>query len=193
MHSNLDEVNLSELHAMAFLSPFRVVFRAGWSSDRADFSSFSSDDEYLAPAHELFANDDIDRAIRRHSSQYASSGPISFRAKRKLRAHRSFSKMGHAQRIRLLGSFAVLPRTVDRYIKDSTHANSLKQANESIQGDGICSPLMRRFLRTQESSPFPIREELAPQWRSMFNNAATFGNYASLLEKCCFSRHFPAT
>ena len=31
------------------------------------------------------------------------------------------------------------------------------------------------------------------QRSGMFNNAATFKNYVSLLEKCCFFLHFPTT
>ena len=51
--SNLGEVYLSESHAMASLSPFPVVFKAAWSSDRAAFATLSSSGEYLVPAHEL--------------------------------------------------------------------------------------------------------------------------------------------
>ena len=35
-------------------------------------------------------------------------------------------------------------------------------------------------------APFPTHEEVVMQWSSMFNNTATFWNYVSLLEKCCF-------
>ena len=45
--SNLADVNLSELHAMASESPFPVVFRAVWSSARAAFAALSSAGEYL--------------------------------------------------------------------------------------------------------------------------------------------------
>ena len=74
------------------------------------------------------------RAIRRHSAQYSAPGQISVRTKKKLRVPRSFSKMGPAQRIRLLGSSDVIPSTVDRYVKDASHANLLKQAKGSLPG-----------------------------------------------------------
>ena len=134
MPSNLDEVNLSELHAMASLSPSPVAFMAVRSSNRAVSDALSSDGEYLVPAHELFTNDDLARAIRRHSALYASSGSIDVRAKRKLRAPRTCCKMCHAQRIRLMGSSAGLPRTADRYIKDATHANVLKPVKGFLPG-----------------------------------------------------------
>ena len=84
--SKLVEVNLSELHAMALLSPSPLVFRAVWSSARAAFDSLSSAGEYIVPAHELFTNDALARAIRRRSAQYAVSGQIDVRARRMLRA-----------------------------------------------------------------------------------------------------------
>ena len=66
--SNLADVNLSELHAMASASPFPVAFRAVWSSARAAFAPLSSSGEHLVPAHELFTQDSLVLAIRRHSA-----------------------------------------------------------------------------------------------------------------------------
>ena len=49
------------------------------------------------------------------------------------------------------------------------------------------------FCELRKAAPFPVREEVVLQWSSMFNTTATFGNYVSLLEKCCFFfLHFPA-
>ena len=145
--SNMDEVNLSELRAMASASPFPVAFRAVWSSARAAFAPLSSPGEHLAPAHELFTKDSLVLAIRRRSAQFSVSGKIAVRAKRILHAPRSFTRMGPARRIRLLGSSDVLPSEVGRYAKDAAHANLLKQAKGPPR-DGIRLPLIHRFLRT---------------------------------------------
>ena len=100
----------------------------------AQISPLSSAGEHIAPAHELFTKDNLAHAIPRHSTQFAVSGHISVRAKSKHRAPRSFPKMGRAQRIRLIGSPAVPPREVDRYVKDANHANLLKQVKGPLPG-----------------------------------------------------------
>ena len=130
MPSNLDEVNLSELHAMASLSPFTVVFRAVWPSDRAAFATLSYDGEYLAPANELFAKDDRARAIRRHSAQCASSGPIAVRTKRKLRDPRSFPRWAPRSGY----AYWALPLYFLALVTAATHANFLKQVKGSLPG-----------------------------------------------------------
>ena len=84
--SNLAEVNIAELHAMASASPFPVAFRALWSSARAAFAPLSSAGEHLVPAHELFTKDSLVMAIRRHSAQFARSGTITARPLKSLRA-----------------------------------------------------------------------------------------------------------
>ena len=134
MPSNLAEVNLSELRSMASASSFPVVFRAVWSSDRADFAHRPSAGEHLVPAHELFTKDNIAQAIRRRSAQFPISGQIAVRTKRKLHAHRYFAQMGAARRIRLHGPSGVLPLEVVRYVKGPAHANLLKQVKGPLPG-----------------------------------------------------------
>ena len=131
--SNLAEVNASELHVTAAASPFPVAFRALWSSARTAFAPTSSAGEHLVPAHEMFTQDTLVKAIRRHSAQFARSGAITARPRTSLRAPPAFEKMGPAQRIRFLGSSAVRPLQVDRFIKDSTQANLLKQVKGSVR------------------------------------------------------------
>ena len=189
--SNLDDGDLSELHAMASASPFPGAFRAVRSSARAAFAPLSSAGAHLVPAHELFAHDSLVLAIRRHSAQFSVSGQIVVRAKRKLHAPRPFTKMGPAQRVRPLGAPAVLPHEVDRFVKGAAHANLLKQAKAPLPGMASASRCYAAFCELREVAPFPVREEVALQWSSMFNNTATFGNYVSLLEKYCFFLHFP--
>ena len=99
--------------------------------------------------------------------------------------------MGPVQRIRLLGSPAVLPREVGRYVRDATQANFLKQAKGSLPGMASAFRCYAAFCDLRKVAPFPVREEAVLQWISMFNNTATFGNYVSLLEKCCFFSAFP--
>ena len=99
--------------------------------------------------------------------------------------------MGPVQRIRLLGSPAVLPREVGRYVRDATQANFLKQAKGSLPGMASAFRCYAAFCDLRKVAPFPALEEVVLQWSSMFNNTATFGNYVSLLEKCCFFLHFP--
>ena len=132
--SNLADVNLSDLHAMASASPFPAAFWDAWSSARAAIAPISAAGEHLVPAHELFTKDSLVLAIRRRSAQFAVSGQIAVYMKKKLHEARPFTKMGPAQRIRLLGPSDVLPREVGRYVKDATQTNLLKQANESLPG-----------------------------------------------------------
>ena len=91
--------------------------------------------------------------------------------------------MGPAQRIRILGSADVLPRTVDRYIMDATHANFLKQAKGPSRGWNLLSASTPLFANSEKLRLFSVREEVVLQWSIMFNNTATPGNYGSLLEK----------
>ena len=146
-------------------------------------SAISSAGEYLAAAHEIFTSDDLALAIRMHSDQYASSGSISVRTKRKLRAPRPFSKLGHAHRIRLLRSSAIVPRVLDRYIKDATHANFLNQAKGPLPGVASSSRRCTSFCELREVPPFPIHEEVAILRGSVFDNTAAFGRYVDLVEK----------
>lgn len=39
-------------------------------------------------------------------------------------------------------------------------------------------------------APFPPTDETLAQWICVFNNAATYGNYVSYLQKCCFLLKF---
>ena len=137
------------------------------------------------------ASEHIVRAIRRRSAQFAVSGQIDVRAKRNPRAPRAFSKMGHAHRIRLLGSSDVLPLSVDRYVKDAAHSNLLKQAKRPLHGMASAFHRYASLRELRKVTHFPIREEVAIQWSSMFGNAATSENYFSLLEKCCFPPKSP--
>ena len=155
------------------------------------FRPLSSAGEHLAPAHELFTKDSLITAIRRRSAQFAVSGEIAVCTMKNLRAPRSFTKMGPAQRIRLLGSSSVLPRQADRYIKDATQANLTKQVKDSLPGMASASRFYTDFFDLGKPPPSPVREGAALQWSSVFNNTATFGNYVSLLEKCCFFPPFP--
>ena len=117
----------------------RMPFSGGFQSGVADCSRsirppLPSAGEHLVPAHELFTQDSLVLAIRRHSAQVAASGQIAVRAKRKLHVPRSFTRMGPAHRIRLIGSPDVLPREVDRFAKDATQANLLIQVKCYIPG-----------------------------------------------------------
>ena len=114
-------------------------------------------------------------AIRRHSAQYAAAGPIAVRAKRRLYVARPISTMGPAHRIRLIGSSDVLPRAVDRYIKDAAHDNLLKQVKGSLPGMASYFRCYAAFCELRKVTPSPARGELAIRRSSMFNNAATFG------------------
>ena len=104
--------------------------------------------------------------------------------KKKLHAPLSFAKMGPAQRIRLVGSPDVLPREVGRFIKDANHANFLKQVKGALPGMASAFRFYTAFCDMGKVAPFPVREEVALQRISVFNNTATFGNYVAILEKC---------
>ena len=132
--SNLAEVHVSELHSMAAASPFPVVLRALWPSARTAYPPTSSAGEDLTPAHELFTQDSLVKAIRRHSAQFARSGAIATRPSSTLKDPRAFEKLGHSQKIRYLKSSAVRPLQVNRFIKDQTQANLLKQVKGSLPG-----------------------------------------------------------
>lgn len=159
---SLAAVDRSDLHAMALNSPFPAVSRAVWSSARAAFSAFSSAGEYLDPAHALLAKGDLVLAPRRHSAQYASSGPIAVRTKKKMRAPRPSSKLGPAKRIRLLKSPAVTPRALCLFVKDATQANLLKQVYGSLPG-------MASAFRFYDAFFFGLRKvfhsRCAKRWR----------------------------
>ena len=151
----LAEVDLPELHAMASNSPSPVVSRAVWSDARAAFAALPSTGEYLVPAHELFTNDDLVLATSRHTAKFSSSGSIAVRTKKKkMRAHRSFSKMG-PRRIRIPNSPAGTPRALDRYIKDSTHANRLKQVKGSLPGMAPAFRCNTAFCKLRKVAPIP--------------------------------------
>ena len=119
---------------MAAASPFPVVLRALWSSARTAYAPISSAGEHLTQAHELFTQDSLVKAIRRHSAQFARSGTITTRPSKTIKAPRAFGKLGPAQKIRYLESSAVHPRQVSRFIKDQTQANLLKQVKGSLPG-----------------------------------------------------------
>ena len=191
--SNLAEVHVSELHSMATASPFPVVLRALWSSARMAYAPLSSAGEDLTPAHELFTQDSLVKAIRRHSAQFAHSGTIAAKSSSTIKAPKAFDKMGPARKIRYLKSSAVHPLQVNRFIKDQTQANLLKQVKGSLPGMASAFRCYTSFCELKGVRPFPVREEVVTQWSSVFNNTATYGNYVTLLERCCFFLHFPTT
>ena len=125
---------LSEVHTLAVISPFPAAFRDIRSIARSSSAAMSSASEYLAPAHEMFTQNDLALATRRHSEQYAGAGKLAARTMRELHVPRFYSKLGPAPRVRLLTSPDIVPRVLDRYVKDAAQANFLKQANGPLPG-----------------------------------------------------------
>ena len=177
----LAAVGLSELHAMAPRSHPPEVFRSVPPTARAACAAVSSAADYMAPAHDLFTQNDLVLAIRRRSAQFASLGSISVRTKRKLHVPRPFAKMGPAQRIRSLNSSAIVPLVLHRHIKDSIHDNSTKQAWGSLPGMASGFRCYTAFCELRNVTPFPARDEVVIHRSSVSNNAATFANYISLM------------
>ena len=147
--------------------------RAICSASRTDSSASStSAAEYLVPARELFAKDSLLKEIRRHSAQFSRTGEISVRTHNKLHMPESSSRLGKARKLRLLKSAGVLPCAVDRYIKDGTHANILKQVNGSLPGmasafrcyTAFCElrrvPLLPSICRNHSSSEQPLQRHI---------------------------------
>ena len=103
---------------------------------------------------------------------------------RKLKAPRSFSKLGQAHRVRFLMPSAIVPRVLDRYIKDSTRANLLTQANGPLPG---MASAIHRYAAFFANFGMRRPTQWRGKWRfvgvSLFKNAATFGNYVALLGK----------
>ena len=189
---DLSRITPAEDHQLERESPTPTAFRAQWSDSRTDSSASStSDAEYVAPAHELFAKDSLLKAIRRHSAQFARTGKISARAHTQLRQPASFSKLGPAHKIRLLKSAGMLPSAVDKFINDNTKANLLKQVKVSLPGMASAFRCYTAFCELRKVPPFPDSEEVALQWSILFNNTAAFGNYISLLGRCCFFSEAP--
>ena len=126
-----------------------------WSIARPSSASVYSAAEDLVPVHEIFAPNDLVLAARLHSAQYASSGKIAVRTKRKLHVPRSLSKLGPAHRIRLQKSSAIAPRVLGRYIKDAPHDNFLKKAKVSLPGMASAFRGYAAFCELRKVTPCP--------------------------------------
>ena len=89
---DLSRVTPSEAHHRALESPTPSAMRAVWSASRTDSSASSTNAaEYPAPAHDLFANDSILKAIHRRSDQFPRTGKTAVRTNNKLPMRESFS------------------------------------------------------------------------------------------------------
>ena len=192
---DLRRITPSDAHQLARGSPAPAAFRALWSASRADSSAPSnSAAEYLAPAHEVFTKDSLLKATKCHSAQFSRTGGISVRTHTQLLQPAAFLKLGPAREIRLLKSAGVLPKAVGRFPNDITQANLLKQVKGSLSLAWLRpSAVIQTSANCVRFPPFPALEETAPQWSSVFNNTATFGNYISLLGRCCFFPGPPPT
>ena len=191
--AHLARLSPADFYELSNQSPFPPAARALWSISRVTINTPSPSAEYLTPAHALFTQDSLVQAIKRHKSQFASTGQLRVATKKKLHIPKNFSRMGPAQRIKLLQSAALVPAVLDRYIKDATQANLLKQVRGSLPGMASAFRCYTAFCELRKTAAFPPQEETVLQWSSMFRNTATYGNYVSHLEKCCFFLRFPTT
>ena len=147
--------------------------------------------EYPTPAHAVFTQDSLAKAIRKHAAQFASTGQLRIATKKKLHIPRNFSQRGPSQRIKLLQSAALVPSVLDRYVKGATQANLLKQVRGSLPGISSAFRCYADFCELRKTAAFPPKGETVLQWSSMFRNTATYGNYVCHLEKCCFFLRYP--
>ena len=183
----------ADFYDLSIKSPFPAVARALWTVARTTVVPPSSSAEYLTPAHAVFTQDSLVKAIRTHAAQYASTGQLRVATKKKLHIPRNFSQLGPSQRIKLLQAAALVPSVLDRYVKDATQANLLKQVKGSLPGMSSAFRCYTAFCELRKTTAFPPHEETVIQWSSMFRNTATYGNYVSHLEKCCFFLRYPTT
>ena len=99
--------------------------------------------------------------------------------------------MGPTKRIHLLRSAPIRPRILDRFIQDPTMGNLAIQMRGALP---TMTSALRRYAdlcELRKVPPCPVADEAALQWRSMFNNAATFGNYVSPHGGWCFFLRYP--
>ena len=132
------------------------------------------------------------KALKAHAKQFASTGKLRVRTT-KHHLPRAFGRLGPAQKIKVLQASAMAPRILDRFVVDDAKANLLKQVRGPLPGMASAYRRYTAFCELRQTPPFPVSKEVVPQRISVFNNSATFGNYVSLLEKCCFFLLFPTT
>ena len=96
---DMSRVTPSEAHHMALESSATSALRALWSASRTDSSSAHQQPAgYLAPSRELFTNDSLAKATRRHTAQFTRAGKIAVLTHKKIHMPSSFARMGPTRR-----------------------------------------------------------------------------------------------
>ena len=169
------------------------IVRTLWGIARCTFAPSSSSTSFLIPQHQEFTEHHLVNAIKRHKTQVARSNQIRAKLPPKLKKKRSFLQLGPMQKIKHMAKADLPPEAISRFCLDAAQANLLKQIKGSLPS--VCSAFRCyiAFCELRDLTPFPPTEETVIQRSSVFKNTATYGNYVSYLQKCCFFLKYPTS
>ena len=171
----------------------RKPFRLCGGLARSSFAQGSSGD-HLIPPNKSLTRDSPTLDLKRRNRQFQQSGKLSVRIRDKVHLPSTFDRMGPAREIQLLTKSVVTPLHVSRFVADNAQSNLLKQVRGSLPGVSSAFRCYAAFCElTKVQPPPPPKEEIISRRSIVFNNAAAFGNYVSLLEKACFFPRFSTT
>ena len=184
--SNMGVLSPADLQPLTTAAPNAQLIRTLWSEARSAENA-TVGGCYLIPPHPMITKESLAKAAQAHTSQLERTGALVVRTTAKHHLPRSFGLLGPAHRIKMLKSAALNTRVSDRFVFDPTSADLLKQVKGSLPGILSAYRFYVAFSELRKApSPFPAKEDTALERSAVFGNTATYGNYISLLGKCCF-------
>ena len=127
----LDILDASAIETMATAAPDAGPLRTVWCLSRTAAAAVASNEHLALPESGLSA-DSFKRADTRYIWPMERRHPNKPLVRLELNAHPSFGEMGPSRRIELLKRLKTAPPKANRFIKDNTQRNSLKQIHGSL-------------------------------------------------------------
>ena len=163
---DLGAIPSADVLSLCQLSTVPNVTRAFWGAQRSSLTYGSTASNLFQPPGAV-SRDSLLLAAKRHAKQYERAGRLHVHTSKELHAPADFARLCHARKIKLRGDRSVLPRTLMRFVEDSTQANLLKKVSGSLPGIASAFRCYLAFCELTKVPPFPHSEETVLRWSSV--------------------------
>ena len=174
------------VEVLADAKTFAGAIRTMWRLARNTKEALSSNEHLALPVEGLTA-DSFKKSAKigiLTLDRTRATGPL---LRKNLPAPASFRRMGPSQKIGVLRKLKTFPARINRFIRDNSQRNLLKQIRGSLPSVVSALNCYLQFCLLQREDPFPITERRIIDWSAFFSDNGTFYNYTLHLQKVCFS------